>query len=221
MLALVPARTGSQRVPDKNFRPLNGESLLSRAARVARDAGLQTVVTSDDPFRARSHVNHDAIIIDRPAYLARADTPMEDVLRHAVRELNLNDSDLILLLQPTSPLRSTQSTREFIKTFKGLVPECESAFSVTVDTADYWFHGSGGESQRLRDLLPQPYNSRRSQSRRPLFRENGLYYLFSVQYLTRTGTIVGPTSSMIETSPDEDLDVNDLEDWNVAERRIQ
>lgn len=220
MLALVPARTGSQRVPDKNFRSLNGESLLSRAARVASEAGLHTVVTSDDPLRVRSQVDPDVTVIDRPGNLASADTPMEDVVRHAVRELDLDGSDLILLLQPTSPLRSTQSTQGFIRSFMESDPKWESAFSVTVDEGDYWFQGPGGESERIRDLLPQPYKSRRSQSRRPLFRENGLFYLFSVEYLTRTGSIVGPTSCMIETPPAEDLDINDLNDWANAERRV-
>ena len=101
VLALIPARGGSKGIPRKNLVPVGGRPLLEwtvDAARGASEISRVAVSTDDDEIAAAAGVE----VLRRPAELAADDTPMVDVVRHAVAELA---PDVVVLLQPTSPLR--------------------------------------------------------------------------------------------------------------------
>ena len=101
ILGLIPARGGSKGVPRKNLAPVGGKPLLAWTVEAARSASELTrvvVSTDDDEIAAAAGIG----VLRRPAELAADDTPMLDVVRHAVAELS---PDVVVLLQPTSPLR--------------------------------------------------------------------------------------------------------------------
>lgn len=107
-LALIPARSGSKRLPGKNLAPINGKSLVEIAVTVAeasgRFAGRITLSTDDDTLVPVSYMHW---VDKRPAALAADDTPMIDVVRHVVQKAAADLSfDAVVLLQPTSPLRT-------------------------------------------------------------------------------------------------------------------
>jgi pseudaminic acid cytidylyltransferase len=214
---LIPARSGSERVINKNFREIGGESLLSRAARIGVSSGLDTFVSTDTPSQAAEHVPSTVQIVERPAHLATSDAPIENTLMHFADELKLQPQDRILLLQATSPLRTSQSLTAFLAACNELDLEYASAFSATADYGDYWFVSRESGARRIRDLLPSTYAARSSQHRDPFLRENGLYYLCSVDYLKRTHGLIGPSSLIVISPADEDLDVDDQVDWHRAE----
>lgn len=216
-VVLVPARTGSERVAKKNFREIRGESLLSRAARIGLSSGLATYVSTDDPDQALAHVPPAVSVVARPLELSGADTAMEEVVLHLVQELDLQPHDRVLLLQPTSPLRTPNSLRAFIQACESIDTEQTSAFSVTADLGDFWIKLSEGRIQRVRDRLPREFGARRSQMRQPLLRENGLYYLCSVAFLRRHRSLVGPSSVTVLSPVEEDLDIDSPSDWRRAE----
>jgi CMP-N,N'-diacetyllegionaminic acid synthase len=216
-VVLVPARSGSERVTNKNFREIQGQSLVSRAARIGLAAGLATYVSTDDPDRAVDQVPSTAQVVARPAHLAASATSMEDVVLHLASELHLNARDRVLLLQPTSPLRTIDSLKSFLAACEELDATSMSAFSATADFGDYWYASPDGANGRVRELLPGNYAARRSQERNPLLRENGLYYLCSIEFLNRTGRLVGPTSRIILSPGEEDLDIDLPCDWRRAE----
>jgi len=220
-VVLIPARSGSQRIADKNFRDIQGESLLSRAARIGLSSGMPTYVSTDDPERAVDQVPASINVVTRPRSLATSETSMELVVLHLASELKLEAEDRVLLLQPTSPLRTVRSLKAFLAGCEELGPALGSAFSATADFGDYWYSSPEGHKKRVRDLLPLSYAARRSQQRYPLLRENGLYYLCSIEFLTRNGSLVGPTSSIILSPPEEDLDIDTPTDWSLAEVLIQ
>jgi len=104
VLGLIPARGGSKGIPRKNLVPLGGRPLLAwtvEAALSARELTRVVVSTDDDEIAAAA----GAEILRRPTALAADDTPMLDVVRHAVGELA---PDVLVLLQPTSPLRRAE-----------------------------------------------------------------------------------------------------------------
>jgi CMP-N-acetylneuraminic acid synthetase len=104
VLGLIPARGGSKGIPRKNLAPLAGRPLLAWTVDAARGAGELTrvvVSTDDDEIAAAAGVE----VLRRPPELAGDDTPMLDVVRHAVSELR---PDVVVLLQPTSPLRRSE-----------------------------------------------------------------------------------------------------------------
>jgi len=104
VLGLIPARGGSKGVSRKNLAEVAGKPLLAwtvEAARAASELTRVVVSTDDDEIAAEAGVE----VLRRPAELAADDTPMLDVVRHAVSELG---PDVVVLLQPTSPLRRAE-----------------------------------------------------------------------------------------------------------------
>jgi CMP-N-acetylneuraminic acid synthetase len=104
ILGLIPARGGSKGIPGKNLAPLGGKPLLQwtvDAAQAARELTRVVLSTDDDEVAAAAGVD----VLRRPPELAQDDTPMLDVVRHAVAALA---PDVVVLLQPTSPLRRSE-----------------------------------------------------------------------------------------------------------------
>jgi CMP-N,N'-diacetyllegionaminic acid synthase len=114
VVALVPARGGSKGIPRKNLVPLGGRSLLAWTLEAARDsqAITRTVVSTEDEEIAAAASDHGAEVLARPAELAADETPMRDVIDHALAELG--EPDVLVLLQPTSPLRRAHHVDEAV-----------------------------------------------------------------------------------------------------------
>ena len=112
MVAVVPARAGSRGLPGKNLARIGGLSLVGHAVRAARDAGVdEVVVTTDGADFAAEARELGCTVVDRPAELATGDSRTVDAVLHAVRALALPGDALVLLLQPTSPLRTGDDVR--------------------------------------------------------------------------------------------------------------
>src|SRR5688572_2045440 len=94
VLALVPARGGSKRIPKKNIKKLKGKPLISYAIRALKKAKSvdRIVVSTDDEGIARVARRLGAEILMRPQSLAKDTVPMAPVIAHAVRSLKKNKS---------------------------------------------------------------------------------------------------------------------------------
>ncbi len=115
VLAVIPARGGSKRCPRKNIKPFRGKPLIQwtiEAAEKSQYLDYMCVSTEDDGIiLALLHMS--AAIIKRPDELATDDATNEDVLRHA---LSIHPADIVVLLQPTSPLRTAEDIDKVIGT---------------------------------------------------------------------------------------------------------
>ncbi|MGE4159667.1 MAG: hypothetical protein AB7F75_11300 [Planctomycetota bacterium] len=107
MLAVVPARAGSKRLPGKNFRPFLGASLVARAALQALALNFVSRVVVSSDTREGVDIPPQAEFIMRSAELARDDTSSQELARHLWGVCGKGRRGL-LWLQPTSPLRSLQ-----------------------------------------------------------------------------------------------------------------
>jgi CMP-N,N'-diacetyllegionaminic acid synthase len=103
VLALVPARSGSKGIPGKNFRELAGLTPVRRVVNVAIAARCEDVVVTSDAYDWFDAMG--AGYLKRPDSLAQDDTPMIDVVKHALTEIHGAPGQIVLLLQPTQPLR--------------------------------------------------------------------------------------------------------------------
>ncbi|MBI3321940.1 MAG: acylneuraminate cytidylyltransferase family protein [Candidatus Omnitrophica bacterium] len=121
ILGLIPARGGSKGIPKKNLVPLAGRPLLAYTCEQALAAlSLSRVVlTTDDPSIAEcGRAAGVDVPFLRPQALAADETPMVDVVRHALDTLRAAEGyqpDLVVLLQPTSPLRSAKHIHDAIQ----------------------------------------------------------------------------------------------------------
>lgn len=106
-LGLIPARAGSERLKGKNIRPFAGRPLIDWTLDAALGSGLleSVVVTTDDPAVAALASARRVEVIDRPAELAGSEASIYDAIAHAFGVVG-HDWDYLVLLQPTSPLRT-------------------------------------------------------------------------------------------------------------------
>jgi CMP-N,N'-diacetyllegionaminic acid synthase len=185
ILAIVPARGGSKGIPRKNLAPVAGKPLIAwtiEAARAARGVDRLAVSTDDAEIASVARAL-GAEIVQRPADLARDDTPTLPVLRHALAELR-DTPDAVLTLQPTSPLRRASHIDEAIGAF---FADAAADSLVSVVDVPHVFHP---RSVMKRDeagyLVPyldavQPY---RRQDKEPVVARNG-----AAIYITRTARL--------------------------------
>ena len=108
VVALIPARGGSKGIPRKNLAPVAGRPLLAWTVDAARESRTVTraVVSTENEEVADAARSLGAEVLARPPELAADDTPMQPVIAHAVEELG--GPDVLVLLQPTSPLRQAE-----------------------------------------------------------------------------------------------------------------
>jgi CMP-N-acetylneuraminic acid synthetase len=115
IVGLIPAREGSKGIPRKNLAPLAGKPLLAWTIEAAAESTTVTraVVSTDWEEAAELARQLGAEVLGRPPALATDDTPMLDVVRHALAELD--GCDVLVLLQPTSPLRRAAHVDEAVR----------------------------------------------------------------------------------------------------------
>ena len=127
VLGVIPARGGSKRFPGKNIAPFRGLPLIEWSILAAKGSKyIDTLVVSTDDFNIPAIAcSWGCQLLLRPAYLATDTATSEDVLRHA---LTFYPADIVVLLQPTSPLRTTEDIDTCIEMFhvKPVVSYCEN-----------------------------------------------------------------------------------------------
>ena len=180
-LAILPARGGSKRLPKKNILDLKGKPLIAYSI----EAGLQSkyidkvIVSSDDDEILDTSKAFGAEIIKRPDALASDTATSFDAIKHTIE--NIEKYDYIVLLQPTSPLRSALQIDEAIelletKEANAIVSVCE------MDHSPLWSNTlpkDGNMSGFLRDEVL----NKRSQDLETYYRVNGAIYICKTEKL--------------------------------------
>ena len=112
VVAVIPARGGSKGIPRKNMMLLNGKPLVYYTIRESLKSKYinRTIVSTEDNEIAKISSEYGAEVVRRPVELAKDDTPTIDVVLHVLDTLKAQnfEPDIVVLLQPTSPLRNTQ-----------------------------------------------------------------------------------------------------------------
>ena len=120
VLGVITARGGSKGIPGKNLKLLGGRPLIAYTIDAAQQSNAldRLILSTDDPAIAEAaRALGCEVPFLRPPELARDDTPHLPVMQHAVEWLAAHDSyhpDLVLILQPTSPLRRAEHMREAV-----------------------------------------------------------------------------------------------------------
>jgi CMP-N,N'-diacetyllegionaminic acid synthase len=131
LTAVIPARGGSKAIPRKNMLRIGGVTIVERAIRLARDSGWvdRVLVTTDDPEIYYIAKQHDAAPPSlRPAHLATDLATSIDAVNHLIIDADINEG-YVLLLQPTSPLRSIEDLNALCLSFEAN-PEARAVVSV-------------------------------------------------------------------------------------------
>ena len=120
-IAIIPARAGSKGLPGKNTALIEGKSLVQLAIESALSIPeiTRVVVTSDDVSVQKIALDLGAEVVVRPAELAQDNSPIESAILHALAEIHLDTTptDVLIVIQPTSPLRDKQLLATSISSF--------------------------------------------------------------------------------------------------------
>lgn len=170
-IAIIPARGGSKRLPEKNIKLLNGFPLLSFSILYAQ-ANTQIIdevyVSTDNDNIKKIALQYGAKVIDRPENLSGDLEPTVSALKHVLQNIDY-EVDNVILLQATNPIRPENLLKEAFEIYQK--ESCKSLFTVSRN------------HQKLGKITDQkfiPYNykiGQRSQDLEPLYFENGLLYI--------------------------------------------
>lgn len=175
-LAIIPARGGSKRLPRKNILDLCGKPLIAWSIDEAKNSKYldKVLVSSDDDVILNISKNHHADILKRPSELASDSSTTYDALENAINNNSNDKYDYIVLLQPTSPLRTSKHIDEAIELLESkgadaVISVCE------VDHPVQWnmtLKDDNDMSEFVKNI-----DTRRSQELEKHYRLNGAIYI--------------------------------------------
>lgn len=214
-ITIIPARGGSKGLPGKNIRNLAGKPLIAHSILTAKSAQLvnHVYVTTDDPKIADISRNYGASVINRPLELATDEATSEVALLHALSILEMNDSsiDLVVFLQCTSPLRTSNDIDHAIKQLQN--ENSDSLLSVSPSHRFLWQRING-----LAQSINYNYHERkRRQDMNPQYLENGSIYIFKPWILKEHSNRLGGKISLFVMSEIAAHEIDTLLDFEIAE----
>jgi CMP-N,N'-diacetyllegionaminic acid synthase len=226
VLALITARGGSITLPRKNILPFAGKPLIAhsieaaRKAREATDSIDRIVVSTDDQEIADiSHQYGAEVPFMRPAELSRSDTPSLPVAQHAVEFLERGRGklyDWILLLQPTSPLRTAGDILDAL----ALAEKPDTTAVIAVTSAN------NGHPLKLRliedGVLKYYLKDSKAQTRRQdftydVYRTNGAIYLTRRDVLMQEESFYGSRPLALLMPLERSIDIDTQLDFELAQ----
>lgn len=192
-LAVIPARGGSKGVVDKNIRLLDGKELVSYAVECALSSGkvTRTIVSTDSQRIASVAAKYKADVMIRPNELATDTVSVVSAIDHVLLELEKVGLafDLIVLLQPTSPIRTSEDVDNVISMFEA-DDTLEGVISVVdvseVHPARMYTLDKGNWMKSLEVEL----ETTRRQSLPPVYYRNGCIYAVRTEVFKRTRSVM-------------------------------
>ncbi len=227
-VAVIPARGGSKRIPQKNLAVVGGKSLLGWAIQAARNAPHvgQVIVSTDDEAIANAarQMGVDVPWM-RPAELAQDHSPSIDAVIHAldwaVKSIQPAPS-FGLLLEPTAPLRTSEHIDQALK----LLAASDADSVVSVSELPHLFNPE--EVLVIEEGCLRPYVAGRTMDRRklrgqqtPAYVLNGLIYAFRIQAVLEQRSLYGRKTVPMITPWDTFLDVDTAEDLVSADLKLR
>ncbi|MGV6845011.1 MAG: acylneuraminate cytidylyltransferase family protein [Lutibacter sp.] len=208
-LAIIPARGGSKRFPNKNIHNFNGVPLITHSINYAKANKIENIIVSTDNDEIEKiAIQYGVKVSKRPMELATDYSPTIDTLKYTLKEIN-KSFDFVILLQPTNPLRPKSLLNDALK----IITEKKGDSLMTV-TRSYQKFG------KIRNQKFVPFNyklGQRSQDLEPLYYENGLIYI-STPNLILSNKIIGENHiPLIVDHPYAKVDIDTKEDLAFAQ----
>ena len=228
IVALIPARSGSKRVPRKNVRRLGDHPLIAYTIRSVIESGIfaDVVVSTDSDAIAEVARYYGADVpFLRPAALAGDTSPDIEWVEFTLRELASQGRayDCFSLLRPTSPFRTAATIRRAWGEFQaeGTVDSLRAVEPCRQHPAKMWVV----RGKRMTPLLPygparQPWHSSQYQSLPVVHVQNASLEIAWTRVVLEQRTIAGGVVLPFLTEGSEGFDINDPDDWLLAEQRL-
>lgn len=209
---LLPMKGHSERVPNKNMKNFNGMALYHAIMKVllhSKHVG-KIAINTDSEIIAEDAVNNfeKVVIINRPEKIRGDFVSMNDIIAYDLSQLN---GEHFLQTHSTNPLLTTETIDKAVKAYFDNLKKYDSLFSVTrFQTRFYWKDGKA--------INHNPKELLRTQDLPPVFEENSNFYIFSKDSFKKAGNKrIGLRPQMYEVNKMESIDIDDPEDFQLAE----
>lgn len=218
-LFVIPARGGSKGIPGKNIKPLCGKPLIAYSVEVARQLAhdCDICVTTDDEAIADVVRNMGLDVpFMRPAYLATDGCGTYEVLLHAVKyyEDLGRDYDTLVLLQPTSPMRTADDVRAAISAYSS---DIDMVVTVTEACSNPYYNCYETDEEGFLHISKGDGNYVRRQDAPKAWEYNGAVYVINIASLKQMPLSKFRRRKMVEMSRERSIDLDTPLDWLVAE----
>jgi len=221
VVALIPARSGSERVRDKNIRPLAGHPLLAYAIASAREAGIfDRVVCSTDSTKIAEVAQRYGADVPflRPTKLATSTSPDIEWITHAFEQLD-EHYDLFAIVRATNPFRGPDVLKQGLKQLLA-TPEADSIRAVELvkqHPGKMWVL----EGRTMRPLLDQSHldvawHAGQYQALPKIYVQNSALEIAWTRVVSQTGTREGHVVAPYLTQGHEGFNIDQEEDWDRA-----
>ncbi len=219
-LAIIPARGGSKRLPRKNLLDLCGKPLIAWSIEAALKSKYisKVIISSDDEEILNIAKEYKADFIKRPDELASDTATTFDALKHTLE--NVEKYDYVVLLQPTSPLRSEKHIDEAIELLKeknadAIISVCE------VEHSPLWSN-TLDENLNMSNFLRDEVLNKRSQDLPKYYRLNGAIYICKTEKLLENkGFFIKENIYAYKMDKKYSVDIDEEIDFAIAEKLMQ
>ncbi|QOP44881.1 cytidylyltransferase domain-containing protein [Sulfurimonas paralvinellae] len=215
-LAIIPARSGSKRVPRKNILDLAGKPLIAWSI----EAGLQStyidkvIVTSDDETILEIAKEYGSDVLQRPQELASDTASSIETVIHTIE--NSDTYDFIVLLQPTSPLRTSKEIDEAIELL--MTKKADAVISVCKTEHSPLWSNQLPEDNSMQNFLQAEAKNKRSQDLEPYYRLNGAIYIADTKRVLKEKTFFLNSKIYAYKMPQEkSIDIDTELDFKFAQ----
>ena len=215
IIALIPARGGSKGIPDKNIKLIAGIPLLGHSINYAKSSQYvdNIIVSTDNEKISKISKTYNAEVINRPAIISDDYATTESAIEHTLNQL-INKPEIIVLLQPTSPFRPSNSLDLAIDKFiKG---NYDSLLSISPTHNFFWKLSSDGIKAEY------DYNKRPRRQDMKVedisYKENGSLYIFSYNHFQKTNNRLGGKIGHIIFDEKYGLEIDTQMDFEIVEK---
>jgi len=210
LVALVPMRHHSQRVPGKNYRELAGKPLYQHIIETLLAVpAVDEIVVDTDSEPVMNGLRRDfpqVKIIDRPEHLRADDMPMNEILIHDTEQF---PADFYLQTHSTNPLLKAETISDAIQAFNNNYPKLDSLFSVTRWQSRFYDKDGNAVNHNPRELI-------QTQDLPPMYEENSCIYIFNRANLIAKRHRISDNPLMFEIPRLEAVDIDEEADFQIA-----
>ena len=215
LMAIVPVRSGSKGLVGKNLKPLAGVPLWERAVAHGLEVGAEVLVTTDSREILGQFEREGVTLLERPSELASDDTPMDPVILHALAQIE--GPARIVLLQPTSPLRSRGDIEDCIALHK--TGRFDLVKTVTATDAGILKYGTMHDNQFI-PVSDPAYCFTNRQHLPKVMKPNGAVYVFDRDWFLKNGGFVTDSIGGVVMPAERSFDIDTEADFRRAEALI-
>jgi CMP-N,N'-diacetyllegionaminic acid synthase len=224
VLGIIPARGGSKGIPKKNIKLLNKKPLIYYTINESQKSNFITrlVVSTDDNNISKISKKLGVEVINRPKKFAGDKSNAVITYKHIIRYLEKNENyipDIVVILQPTSPLRSVEDIDKSIKTF--ISKNCDVVVSVTNTSHPPHWTLVMNKNNRLNFYFKNTNPSKPRQDYPQFYTPNGAVIVTTFNHMINCKDVLSNDVVAYIMPEERSIDIDTLFDFKLAEMLIK